>query len=173
MNTVKKTGILYQGADGSIACYWLDGGLQDFEQRWHEVDALPAPKRDVQSFLVLDNDVEIRLPFKNSPYILPDRSGVLVIFSPGSYVDAQGRDIFAAPNNAAIFNADGSLRCQVQSGKLGFISIHSLHSMQLSGKFQGMAGVLVTDYADHPPEWEYAIDLQTGQMQSTGQWVRY
>lgn len=116
------------------------------------------------------------LPFRTIADILPDRSGVLAIFSHGEYVDPDGTDVFPAPNNAAVFNADGFLRFQVRipRGREGF-RIGGLYGAAgaLPGKFSDYLSVVVAVAADAPPEWGYAVDPNNPELIETGQWTRW
>jgi hypothetical protein len=64
--------------------------------------------------LELSDDTRTILSTTEIAHILPDRTGVLVLFD--SNKPAPARSVhFVAPNNAAIFNADGSLRFQLKN----------------------------------------------------------
>lgn len=110
---IVQTGTVWQGADGSIADVIYDGKKTDAVETWASADQLPHPLKEVQSFLILTTGARVTLPFCGICYRIPDHTGVVAIFEPGQYLNAQGEDMFPRPHNAAIFNADGSLRCQV------------------------------------------------------------
>lgn len=110
---IAQTGTVWQGTDGSTADVIYDGKKTDAVEAWASVDLLPLPLKEVQSFLILTNGTRVTLPFNGICYRIPDHTGVVAIFAPGQYLNAQGVDMFPCPHNAAIFNADGSLRCQV------------------------------------------------------------
>ncbi|CDN89978.1 MULTISPECIES: hypothetical protein [Hydrogenophaga] len=110
---VSKTLLVKQGADGERAQVVIDGSNEAGELRWAAVKALKPPKKEVETALIRDDGTYVPLPFCELAWLLPDRTGVLVIFRPGSYTHPNGSDVFPRPNNAAIFNADGSLRFQV------------------------------------------------------------
>ena len=111
---ISKVGLVKRAWDGQEATVFTDGDNRDGVERWAAVQALPEPRVEVATELCLENLQRVRLPFTELAWVLPDRTGVVVIFKKGSYVNADGSDVFPMPNNAAIYNADGSLRCQVQ-----------------------------------------------------------
>lgn len=110
---IEQVGILWQGASGKQANWIVDGSKGDAIEASQELRALRVPKGEVESFLILTDGTRVTLPFCGIAYRIPDHTGVVAIFEPGQYLNAQGEDMFPRPNNAAIFNADGSLRCQV------------------------------------------------------------
>ena len=110
---IKQVGILYQGAKGKRAEWIVDGSPVDAMEASREVDALVPPLGKIESFLILTDGTRVTLPFCGIAYRIPDHTGVVAIFEPGQYLNTQGEDMFPRPHNAAIFNADGSLRCQV------------------------------------------------------------
>ena len=103
--------------------------------------------------------------------MLADRTGVVVIFDRGTYTYPDGSDIFSKPNNAAIFNADGSLRFQLVLPHGDRIA--AMHGGAMPEKFDGMLGVLMATHPDSPPEWAFAVDPNSPQLIETRQWVRY
>ena len=114
------------------------------------------------------------MPFTDFAWILPDRTGVVVIFKQGSYVHPDGSDVFALPNNAAIFNADGTLRFQLKVPQDAVTHrIAAMHSGAMLGNYKDMMGVIIASHPEAEPEWVYAIDLNSPELIRTGQWVRY
>jgi len=170
---VSKTGLVFRGADGGEVIVFTDGDVQDADARWVDVHALPKPVIVLGSELWLDGDERIRLPFEAQASILPDRTGVLVLFKPGEYTHPDGTDVSPQPNNAAIYNADGSLRFQLKfpdgdhSGRIG-----GVHSGSMPDRFEGMMGV-VAGSAKGDPEWVYAVNPNNPELIPTGQWVRW
>lgn len=166
---VEKTGLMKRGANGVEAIVFVDGDSRSGDERWAEVKALPYPKTELGSEIWLENGERIRLPFNALPWILPDRTGVLVLFEPGEYTHPDGTDVFPKPNNAAIFNADGSLRFQLRfpqgdhSGRIG-----GVHSGHVNGMLSVVAGS-----TQGVPEWLYAVDPNNPELIPTGQWVRW
>lgn len=98
---------------GKKAEWIVDGSLVDATEAFLDRRNLEYPKGEVESFLILTEGARVTLPFCGIAYRIPDHTGVVAIFEPGQYLNAQGEDMFPRPHNAAIFNADGSLRCQV------------------------------------------------------------
>lgn len=110
---ISKVGLVKRGSDGTEATVFTDGDSRDGADRWAEVLALREPRVEVGVLLQLEDLHQVLLPFSELAWLLPDKTGVLAIFRSGSYTHPDGNDVFPAPNNAAIYNADGSLRCQV------------------------------------------------------------
>jgi hypothetical protein len=170
---VLRTATVKRGNNGAEANAFVDGDPRDADVRWAEVDALPAPTVSLGSEIWLEDEERIRLPFKTLPWILPDRTGVLVWFEEGEYTNPDGTDVFPKPNNAAIYNADGSLRFQLRfpvgdcSGRIG-----GVHSGSMPDRFKGMMGV-VAGSAHGTPEWVYAVDPNNPELIPTEQWVRW
>lgn len=171
---IVKTGLVKRGANGVEAIVFVDGDERDGDLRWAEVKALPPPKVELGSELWLDNNERVRLPFNALPWILPARNGVLVLFKDGEYTNPDGSDIFPKPNNAAIYNADGSLRFQLKL-PAGTIAdrIGGVHSGGMPEKFKGMMGVVIATHPESYPEWIYAIDPTQSELIDVHQWVRW
>ena len=170
---VSKTAWVFRGANGAEATVFTDGDERGGDDRWSEVRALPKPKVVLGTELWLEGNERIRLPFEAQASILPDRTGVLVLFEPGEYVSSDGSDVFSKPNNAAIYNSDGSLRFQLKfpegdhSGRIG-----GIHSGSMPEKFKGMMGI-VAGSAQGMPEWVYAVNPDNPELIPTNQWVRW
>lgn len=111
-----QTASVWKGADGALAHVIHEGSAVDTTVRWKEVDELQDPVVKLGTVLIDQDGRWVRLPFGELAWLLPDKTGVLAIFRSGSYTHSDGNDVFPAPNNAAIYNADGSLRCQVHFG---------------------------------------------------------
>lgn len=171
---IVKTGLVKRGANGVEAIVFVDGDERDGDLRWAEVKSFPSPKVELGSELWLDNDERVRLPFNALPWILPDRKGGLVLFSDGEYTHPDGSDIFPKPNNAAIYNADGSLRFQLKL-PAGTIAdrIGGVHSGGMREKFKDMMGVVIATHPEGYPEWVYAVDPNQPELIATNQWVRW
>jgi hypothetical protein len=178
---VFKTGLVKRGANGDEAIVFTDGDTRDGEIRWADVKALPSPKIGLGSEIWLESGEQIRLPFTQLLWILPDRTGVIAIFRAGQYLNPQGEDFFPAPCNAAIFNADGSLRCQVYFSEENFkhddYIIERLFTRSITHKYVGgfygvgervdppieQFGVLVGTKV-MPPERFYVLNTETGEL---------
>ena len=172
---VSKVGWVFRGANGAEAIFFMDGDKRDVDIRWSEVRALPKPKVVLRTELWLEDEGQIPLPFEAQSSILPDRTGVLVRFEPGEYLNLNGTDVFPAPNNAAIYNADGSLRFQLRIPE-GFYPrgrIGGIHSGSMPDKHKEKMGVVVATHPDAYPEWVYAVDPNSPELIPTGQWVRW
>ena len=111
---VSKVVGLWRGADGKTAEVAYEGSDKSGPENWATVYALIAPRINYQTAIELDEGVRILLPTNEIGHVLPDRSGVLVLFKADRA--PQGNLMHhLPPNNAAIFNADGSLRFQLQN----------------------------------------------------------
>ncbi|MBU5615830.1 hypothetical protein KPY62_01675 [Psychrobacter sp. TAE2020] len=68
-------------------------------------------------FIKLADGQEISIPISNIIELLPDRTGFIVIYKeqPSKFSQATSYPwFFKYPNNAAVYNADGSLRFQIK-----------------------------------------------------------
>lgn len=177
MNTprIAKTALRKRGSNGVEAIVFIDGDERCADERWAEVDALESPILPLGSELWLTDGRQIKLPFSALPWMLPDRTGVVVLFESGEYTHLDGSDVFSKPNNAAIYNADGSLRFQLRlpEGEYRAGRIGGIHSGGMPSRFDGMMAVVVATHPDAPPEWVYAIDPNSPELIPTGQWVRW
>lgn len=164
---------VWRGSDGSIAEVVWDGSSLDAIEKWKCVDSLPDPVDQIATYFLLDDGTISNLPFLRSRgQRLPDRTGAVIIFDSGKYTKPDSTDHFPAPNNAAIFNADGSLRFQLKVSGLAN-RIAAFHSGSMPPRFASQMGLLIATHADAPPEWVYAVDPNSPELSSTGQWVRY
>ena len=180
MNLVKYLISVRKTADGKVV-EWVDAGISD---RWESykkaTDGLLRPFVALNTKLFQDQGNSVELPFAEPAQILPDRTGILVIFKPGSYIHPDGTDVFPCPNNAAIYNADGSLRCQVHFANRPAWSsdyiiertfTHIITHRTLPIGRQGepidppivQFGVLVGTIK-RPPESFYVLDTETGAL---------
>ena len=127
----------------------------------------------VQQVLVLNNGVEISIPIHGALNLLPDRTGVLVIFDkePSKFSCPEAPWFFGFPNNAAIYNADGSLRFQLHNPEGEGSYIGAIHSGAMPNHPDAL-GVLVGTVG-HDPEWLYLVDFNSPKLICTGKWVRY
>lgn len=126
-----------------------------------------------ERYLVLENGVELRLPVSDMPYILEDRTGVLVLFDekPSKFDTPEFPWFFNCPDNAAIYNADGSLRFQLQSSHGIGSYIGAVHRTATPENPNAL-GVLVGTLG-HDPEWLYLVDPDSPKLIPTGKWIRY
>lgn len=177
---IAQTGILWQGADGKRADWIVDGSPVNAIESSRDLKELLPPKGEVQSFLILVDGTRVVLPFNGLCYRIPDHTGVIALFEPGQYLKADGTDYFPYPNNAAIFNADGSLRCQIHfSGDLlrnkdlmieRLFTRHITHESLPYGRVGDpidppivQFGVLVGT-KEAPPENFYIVNVETGEL---------
>jgi hypothetical protein len=162
-----------------------DGFVSDQFVRWDGVSSsfeeikqniLYVEKHKVVALrqrLVLDSGAEVDIPIFGTLHILPDRTGVLVIFEkePSRLGVSHAPWFFSFPNNAAIYNVDGSLRHQLCNpyGKNSYIG--AIHSGAMPDHPDKL-GVLIGTVG-HEPEWLYLVDPNSPQLISTGKWIRY
>lgn len=168
---VSKVLGLWRGADGKTAEVGYEGSDRDHPRRWADVDALLEPRMQFQTAIELDDGTRVLLPTNEIAHILPDRSGVLVLFKAD---DAPQGELmhYAPPNNAAIFNADGSLRFQLQNpwGKYGsFRAV--LHNRRPDGVIE--LGVRACPMSYPVCETVYVLDGSTPDIsKQMPRWVR-
>ncbi|MBK5374452.1 hypothetical protein JFT81_07385 [Pseudomonas sp. TH43] len=151
-----------------------DGACTSFEERKKNMIYAQEHKViSVRQALVLDSGVEVEMPINESIIILPDRSGVLVVFGQEPYKLSSRETpwFFGYPNNAAIYNADGTLRFQVHNpyGENSYIG--DIHSGAMP-EHPNALGVLIGTVG-HEPEWLYLVDPDAPKLVPTGKWIRY
>jgi hypothetical protein len=166
---------LWQGDDGKLAEVIYDGDASHSgTERWRAVDALKSPCVRLRTSLGLNGGQRVILATDEIAHILPDRTGVLVLFDSrrGSPDVCQDRMHCSPPDNAAIFNADGSLRFQLKNpaGKHGIF--RAVVSLTLVDGTRGL-GVRACP-ADWPAcEDVYVVDGRTDDLsKQTPRWVR-
>ena len=127
----------------------------------------------VKQVLVLNSGVEISMPVHERLNLLPDRTGVLVVFDkePSKFSCPEAPWFFGFPNNAAIYNADGSLRFQLYNPEGENSYIGAIHTGAMPDHPDTL-GVLVGTVG-HDPEWLYLVDCNSPEIISTGKWIRY
>lgn len=181
-SSIKQVGILWQDWNGNQAEWIVDGSKVDAIEAAQGLRRLGVPKGEVESFLILTDGNRVSLPFCGVAYRIPDHTGVVAIFEPGQYLNTQGADMFARPHNAAIFNADGSLRCQVhfvggveRNKSLIIERYFTRHVTRKTSKHPyGPPGELldtpIVQYGflvgtkDAPPESFYILNCETGEL---------
>ncbi|MES2918180.1 MAG: hypothetical protein V4729_06125 [Pseudomonadota bacterium] len=162
---------VWEAGDGMIAKVVIDGGGADAIEAFKALDSMRQPVRNIETSLILKNGERVLLPFIGSAYMTPDRTGVVSIFSPGQYVNDKEDDYFKKPNNAAVFNADGTLRFQLCLDR--GVRIAAFHGGEMPEEFKGLMGVVVQPDLSSPPELLYAIDSDSPLLISTGKRVRW
>lgn len=184
---IAQTGLLWRSSvTGSEAEVIVDGATCNAIEAWEAVDKLLSPVGKINAFLILEDGSRVILPFVGLTYRTPDRTGVIALFEPGQYLKSDGSDHFPYPNNAAIFNADGTLRFQLHNPQGAGSYIGSLHTRTILRPTNQYGATAGPDYAEpikqfgvliggigHPPEWFYAFDGIDPELKSTGQWVRF
>lgn len=106
---------VWQGGNGALAEVVYCGEHGDIDQRWRAVDSLIDPVKKIAVYIELSNESRVKLPFLQMAEILPGGGGVVAVFAPGQYLNDEGLDRFPAPDNAAVFNLDGSVRFCVRN----------------------------------------------------------
>ncbi len=166
-------------------CEFDDGLLFESFRRWDGTStSFEDTKRNLlyalehvvvgfEQYLVLESGVEVRLPVHEAAYILEDRTGVLVVFNekPSKFSTPEFPWFFNCPNNAAIYNADGSLRFQLESTQGTGSYIGAVHHTATPENPNAL-GVLVGTLG-HDPEWLNLVDPDNPKLISTGKWIRY
>lgn len=168
---VAKTGLIKRAANGVIVTKYMDGeGVDVFEESL-KIEHLPIPMKTLASQMWLESGEVVKLPYNEYTDIIPDRTGVLMIFSDNS----EGLKEFPKPNNAAIYNADGSLRFQLKAPKGWPIDrIHGVHVSKISsGKYAGMMEVLIATSSLHQPDCAWILNPNQPELIPTYQDVRY
>lgn len=179
---IAQTGELLRGSDGKTAEVLFDGKKTDAVEAWADARNLIQPVKAIESFLILTNGTRVTLPFNGICYRIPDHKGVVAIFKPGQYLNAQGEDVYPCPHNAAIFNADGSLRCQVhfaggaeRNKELIIERYFTRHITRKppKNKYSPLGDLLDTPIVqfgflvgtkDAPPESFYILNTETGEL---------
>lgn len=168
---VAKTGIILCAANGVIATQLINGeGVDSFES-FESIKHLPVPMRTIASQMWLDSGEIVKLPYNERTYIIPDRTGVFMRFGDNS----EGLKEFPKPNNAAIYNADGSLRFQLKVPKNWTVDrICGLHAHNInSGEYAGMMKVLIATSSLHHPDCAWVIDPNQPELIPINHYVRY
>jgi hypothetical protein len=179
-------------ADNTLYEVIYEGRGENWKNPFEGYEDSPRPHKWIETFLILDDETRITLPVQDIPSLLPDRSGVVVVFS----VDLQGHPInpvplnfpsIKAPHNAVIFNADGNLRCVINMHTQIGAYIQSVSSHVLTQKTGPYGqplgepfaepivqfGVLVGDHPTSSPDWFYPFDTATGDLVEPAHWKRY
>ncbi|MET3391087.1 hypothetical protein ABIC33_001726 [Variovorax sp. 1140] len=172
---VSKVIGLWQGADGQLAEVVYEGDdSQGGIERWRAVDSLKAPCIRLRTRIELNDGRRVTLAIDEIAHILPDRTGVLVLFSNRRRPLDASDDLvhFALPDNAAVFNADGSLRFRLKNpaGKDG--DFRAVVSLSLA---DGTRGVGVRACPKDWPSCEdvYVVDGSTDDLsRQIPRWVR-
>jgi len=163
-------------ADGTIfeSFYDWQGRRTDFEVEMAQVKYVRVSKVvEIRKYMVSDAGSEVLFSAAGIPCILPDRTGVLVVFNeePSRFNSSEAPWYFGCPHNAAIFNVDGALRFQMHNPYGEGSYIGAIHSGAMP-EHPNSLGVLV-GAVGHDPEWLYLVDPDSPELISTGKWIRY
>lgn len=163
-------------ADGTVFEEFYDwqGGRTDFEVEMEHLRYVKvSPVVKVVRFIVSEGGAAVQVSVAGTPCILPDRTGVLVVFDkePSTFSCPEAPWFFDFPNNAAIYNADGSLRFQLRNPQGEGSYIGAVHSGAMPNHPDAL-GVLVGTVG-HDPEWLYLVDCNSPKLICTGKWIRY
>lgn len=162
---------IWQGVDGAIAEV-IDDDVVGHVGGRQAIAELKRPLRKLQVICELDNGGRIAMPFTEIAAILPDRTGVLVVFPEDPQPD-QSDVAFQVPDNAAIFNADGTLRFRMKNpcGKDG--------SFRICADIHKADGTRQLGVRACPTDWPtcdqvYVVDGSTPDLsQQTPIWMRF
>lgn len=169
--TVSKVIGCWYGSNGQTAEVIYESAQPFGPESWEAVDLLLEPRKHYRTDIELVGGCRVELPVNEIATILSDKSGVLVLFTPSRQSDA-GLIHFDPPNNAAIFNADGSLRFQLKNpfGEHGsFRAV--LRNHLLDGSYE--LGVRACPMEYPACETVCIVDGSTDDLsQQTPRWVR-
>lgn len=161
---------VWRGADGRTAEVIYEGSRLSGPERWAEVRRLLAPKIEINTEMELDTGERIVLPTTEIAHLLPDRTGVLVLFR--SNQEASNGSCFLEPDNAAIFNSDGSLRFQLKNPNGEESSFRAVVAMTLPDGSRGL-GVRACPLSYPACESVYVVDGSTDDLsKQIPKWVR-
>ncbi|WP_152618078.1 hypothetical protein [Pseudomonas fluorescens] len=163
-------------ADGTVFEEFYDwqGCKTDFEVEMKHLKYVKvSPVVDMVTFIVVEDGEEVPFLAAGIPYILPDRTGVLVVFEQktNKFKCSKAPWFFGYPNNAAIYNADGSLRYQLRNSYGEGSYVGAIHSGAMPDHPETL-GVLIGTVG-HEPEWLYLVDPAGPALIPTGKWIRY
>jgi hypothetical protein len=163
--------ITWEVSDGRHFELVYEGENENIFQDRKILDPFPRPLIKVRTTLKLDYGSRVILEVNDFPYLLPDRSGVFTVFS--AEIPARGNfAYFPPPHNAAIFNADGSLRFQLKNpvGEDGIF--RAVVSLSLPDGSRGL-GVRACPKAWPTCEDVYIIDGDTDDLsKKIPRWMR-
>lgn len=166
----------YKLDDGSVVDEFVcwNGGRTSFDER--KSNMLYMQRHSAVNFerrLILDGGNEVIIPVYEEPYFLSDRTGVLIVFDerPSKFGRQDAPWFFGFPHNAAIYNADGALRFQLENPHGAGSYIGAVHYAVTPNNPPAL-GVLV-GAVGHDPEWLYLVDPNSPKLIPTGKWIRY
>ena len=131
----------------------------------------------IEHCVLLDNNKEINIPVSDIIEALPDRTGFVVIYKeqPRNFSEATSYPwFFKYPNNAAVYNADGSLRFQIKLTDNLESSLYIESFAQESIEHPDKNSVTINSTAN--PIYSFytlfAVDPDSPQLIETGQKIR-
>lgn len=104
---IKKITLTWDVGNGKQIEVTYDGEGKNVYENSKILQSFSRPFKEIKKSIYLQSNEVIDFWIDGAPNILPDKSGFLVIF--GGNMDSEFFCV-PPPNNAAIFNADGSLR---------------------------------------------------------------
>ena len=128
-------------------------------------------------FIKLGDNQEIFIPVANIIELLPDRTGVVVIYKehPSKFSEATSYPwFFKYPNNAAVYNADGSLRFQIEltDNLESSLYIESFAQESIEHPDKNSVTVNSTTNPIYSFYTLFAVDPDSPQLIETGQQIR-
>ena len=150
------------------------GGRTAFEVEMAQVKHVDVSEViEKRTYIVSDSGSEVVFLAAGIPYIMPDRTGVLVVFKekPQRFSSAEAPWFFVYPHNAAIYDDDGTLRFQLYNPDGEGSYIGAIHTGAMPEHPEAF-GVLVGTVG-HEPEWLYLVNPDSPELISTGKWIRY
>ena len=128
-------------------------------------------------YVKLENGLEKFIPISNIVEILPDRTGFVVIYDnkPNKFSEATSYPwFFEYPNNAAVYNADGSLRFQIKITNNPDSDLYIMGFAQPSIEHPDKLSVIInsTTHPEYGFHQLYAVDPCSPQLIETKQQIR-
>ena len=131
----------------------------------------------IEHYILLDNNKEIHIPVSDIIEVLPDRTGFVVIYKeqPRKFSEAISYPwFFKYPNNAAIYNADGSLRFQIKltDNLESSLYIESFAQESIEHPDKNSVTINSTTNPIYPFHTLFSVDPKSPQLIETGQQIR-
>lgn len=131
----------------------------------------------IEHCVLLDNNKEIHIPVSNVIELLPDRTGFVIIYKkqPNKFSEATSYPwFFKYPNNAAVYNADGSLRFQIHltDNLESSLYIESFAQESIEHPDKNSVTINSTTNPIYSFYTLFAVDPNSPQLIETGQQIR-